>query len=1323
MPRSANEKEHLQLAAEQVLGYLNLSSGAYAPILYSGINTLFCSPPNKDVSGGVPPWRGLIGRLRQELDRLCDAEQTAFRDSHQARSILSLVEDQVLPGYLEFHSELLFHRDESAIFNPFFIARAMQAVLQAGPPWEEARRIVDASVRQLNDYVGYRPVATLESRRSEPYPHEFVGAVPLYLRDIGVASGPYAGLIEKTLELLRATAPEILGAAHFNPEWLDELAFDPRAFDFDHPVNRRPNYQFGEWDPARIDAQGRYRRFVVQQLTLDILLERVTDDVRSEREYLLFEASAVLAGTILMGAGVSGWGPGAHDSSTTLGQLVRRIASYRDAFYDDLFSRLDEPLLSRLREERRLLQQPFGGARQHLNTELGRWRAAQREHAHLARAYARMGYYEAGRKEVERVPAPSARILCQLDCWLTAAHAAVDLGEIDKAATYLPLIRNLLERGIQCGAIIDPWNIIGFDARFPLFLSPDDSVHDERADELISIVHHLLNLHARIWSEAAARHDQPLCVAVREQYEGTVSWWRRFAAHEVESVDAVDPAEAFRAAEHVAGALDKWHQGGAATGDVAFWAPHAAMFGSPQAYAAVIEALLEREDFVASQGLLVHWLSQADRVPLQQEEHSFFVRIEQWLLQFREAALRDDRSVWAEIRRFFDYIEANAEEYWRPPRWELNTVRREQREDHASGGGEDDDADAWDEQASLFDAAYENVVYRDSTADGVDGSIDDGATDEEENRSLIVEAERIEMRLAFLNTVARMWKLVAVTPQLLTGGDEASIAETVTHWIEELTAQLAPLKDLIDDIHALPIGSVRTDYIALLEYDRRRMIKESLLEVAINAAVELGEALHFLCAGGLAFTEIPPADVFAEVPLEADERDTIHLFAAMLSGDTRKVRRRWETLSVSLESRPLLYIPVGRGGNPHEIVQARMRRRAIQNLLSWMPRLGMLAETCHLIEIAREMEHNHPVGPGAVTEFDELFRIGFRGVVGALVESAESWTPDRTITDDAFVRMLEQFTEVLLASWLSHSQTLRLSVLEKLPASRWKGLVDFIETYGGELFTQEFLGIGNLRALLHQGIEQWLGYLQDDPEGERYRLVRDLDRKIPFEKAVSDLTLTLEAIVENYGEYRDYNGMTTQSDRGELLYTFLDFIRLRSDYDRIQWKLTPVVLTHEILVRHGHEEVAQLWRQATEQRTRRQARHFLRKLAQLQRQYAMRMPSVMERLEERFVRPMLVDQTRAMVRPAIEERRAGEPGEAFDVLAANAEELMSHRCGSGWDMPNWLLALEEEVDQVTREHQWPQIETAFRDAIGQRELTRNQLRRQLNRAIRLSEGG
>ena len=68
------------------------------------------------------------------------------------------------------------------------------------------------------------------------------------------------------------------------------------AYDFDHPANKRPNHHFGQWDPHCIDNDGRYRRLVVQQVTLDALMERVEDPPDISHEEALWEGGAVLAG-------------------------------------------------------------------------------------------------------------------------------------------------------------------------------------------------------------------------------------------------------------------------------------------------------------------------------------------------------------------------------------------------------------------------------------------------------------------------------------------------------------------------------------------------------------------------------------------------------------------------------------------------------------------------------------------------------------------------------------------------------------------------------------------------------------------------------------------------------------------------------------------------------------------------------------------------------------------------------------------------------------------------------------------------------------------
>ena len=88
-------------------------------------------------------------------------------------------------------------------------------------------------------------------------------------------------------------------------------------------------------------------------------------------------------------------------------------------------------------------------------------------------------------------------------------------------------------------------------------------------------------------------------------------------------LEATDPLDTLKSAVLVAKALELWHAGGASAGDVRFWAPHVELFDSPKAYALVVESLLERDDFIASMALLIHWLGQAHRVGLHKGEASF----------------------------------------------------------------------------------------------------------------------------------------------------------------------------------------------------------------------------------------------------------------------------------------------------------------------------------------------------------------------------------------------------------------------------------------------------------------------------------------------------------------------------------------------------------------------------------------------------------------------------------------------------------------------------------------------------------------------------
>lgn len=1355
-----------QAALEQVLGYLNLSSGAADPSFLANLNRLYVAHRQPD-STEYP-----CVAVLEFLATVLAARQQSNQHVDQALAIVNLLRHHVLPGYLEFHRDLLFHQTAGTLFSPFFFGRVCEVLLREYDPGDDPRLVVHKVIEQLNDYVGHRPVATLENQKVEPYEHEAVRPVPLYVRGAGVADGPAAHVISIALKLLQETDPDLLREAHFDPQQLEELALDPRAYDFDHPVNKRPNYHFGQWDPHQIDGKGRYRRYVVQEVALSAMMRRLEDVAEISRDELEFEAAAVLAGTILMAAGVSGSGPDSHDSSVTLSTLLPRIARYRDEFYDRLLARMTGDHAERLRQEARERKQPFGGARQHLNAELARRRASQLEHVQLARIFARMGFAEAATRQVNVIPTASARMLCQIDCWLTELDLAIRRGAPEAAKELVPRITDLLHRGIECGAIIDPRNILGFDAHFSLFPAMENSVHDHRADELVRLVEQICNGYARIWSEFAARDRQEVCRVVSREFEKFAWWWHQFAAHEVKSVDAIDAFDAYRAATRVAEALNLWHRGGAAAGDVAFWAPHAEMFDSSRAYALVIEALLEKNDFVASLALMVHWLSQADHIPLHAGENSFHDLAERWLLQLLNSdtanasasantTAKTDPAALA--RRMLDYFEANAESFWEVPRFELaepKSKRRPRSDDSNSknrqadreDAGDDDDQDRLDEFADdslsrnrprrsddsdadddprdgdqdddqIFGAAYEEMVYRDTTDDGVDGAIfETGRSSQDE---FTMEAERIVDRTAFLGCLARLWKTVVTSRAWSDPGPNPEKTlqdrqDTVARWRKQAETNRDRLVELLDAIHRYRIPEPKGDMDSMIEFDQRRATKESLLDQIVSNTVETTDSERILAAAESG----PIPNKKANSP-DADQLEITRQLSFILRNDMDAIRANWSRLTKSLASKPLLYVPLSKGGEPRVIVATRVRQRGIQDLLTFLPRLGLIRETCELLDVARRMETDHPIGAGAVTEFDELFKRGYKAIVESLVISSNGWgkgsgRPREESASSALVGCLEKLTESLLLCWLNHSRTLRLSVMEKVhDKDVWGHMVEFIQRFGGGLFTQRFLNQGNIRSILHQGADNWLEKLRENREEEfGSELIAALDRGITYSYLANHVTLVLEAVIENYGEYRDYNSTTTQSDRGELIYTLLDFLRLRTRYDRVAWNLKPVVWAHEVLVRAGRDSAARMWRRALTERIQDESDQYLAKLAELQKKYAMKMPTVADRLGERFVRPMAIDRIRALVEPAISEAGQDGPKPIFELLEQEAESLAKHPTGVGLDVPTWLMALEDEVEQVRNPLHRHAEREELRARIPQRPLTLDEAQEQLDQLLR-----
>ena len=1335
MNQAAQEpEEQLQELQREALGYLNFSAGASDTSFLRVIDSLYAHHEAESEPGTATVDRVLDG-LKQRLACL-SKEGGAFADASQASGVLEMASDFRLTYHL-FHQDLLFGVKDNNLWRPYFLARAFETILSLWPPTEGELQI-DLIRDRFDDYIGYRPIAVLETdQKIEPYRQEWIRPVPLYIENAGVAHGKYQRLIERTIEVLRQTDADLLRAAWFDPDALEELAVDPRAYDFDHPVHKRPNHHFGQWDPNRIDQHGAYRRFVLQPIVLESLLARLDADLDSPAgtspDELLDEAACVLAGTILMASGVCGSGPGSHSSEETLSTLLPQIAEYRDRFYEDFLARSEGPHAERLRQESERMRQSLGGVRQHLNHEIARRRAEQLQQVQLARSYAHMGRTQAALEQAQVVRVASSRMLCQIYCQLTAGHQAIDTQALDKVVDVLPEIEELIERGIRCGALVDPWNIVGFGGNFSLFPAIENTVRDYRVDDLISVVDQLLGLCSRACTEAAAIDNAGLEAIFSEALERIATWWDQFATPTVSGIRRLYAKEIEVSTNLVAGALNAWRNAGSAAGDIGFWGMFVDQFDTPKAFQLVLQALLEREDRVASMALLMRWLCQVELTPLEEGEASFHALAERWLHEVEQHGFETGEDQWSMVNKFFDHLEANAEELWTAPQFELGKPRErvetlddlldddlseeelfadDDDEDFALDEEDFADAEFEDEDdLGLFEAAYDGITFEDSTDDGMDSPLFE-QTEDEARVELEEEAQRLSDRLAFLKTVARLWKRAAIAwGQHGVGPDDR--AETIESWRRAAAERCQQLGQLLETVHKHRLPQPRGDHESMIEYDRLRSVRDTISEGVIETCVEMADAARLLraAAGALALDAAMSADPDkTPTPERAPGRASgaaIGVLRAVLRSDPEGVAEHWQPLIRSLLGEELLYVPIAKGGDPRQIVRARALLRLISDLVGWLPKIGLVRETCELLHVAQRMEVEHPIGRGAVTEYDKLFETGYEAIVRCLVASAEDWDEtedkdsierdpldleDARFSDGLLVQALQDLTEAQLERWLQHSQTVRLSVVERLSLPHdWEQFVKFVERYGEDLFSQRFLTLSNLRAILHQTVGVWLDNLRDEESEDAPRLVEELDAGIPLEEAQRQLGIAIEAVIENYREYRDYNATTTQSDRGELLYMFIDFLRFRNGYDRIAWKLKPVFLAHKILVRSGRGVAAELWRRAVAERTQEAADDQQRRLTTLQTNYGMRLPTISERVSERFIRPLAIDRIRALVelamQPGDDKEASSRSDVAFVALREEVTELIGSPGGAGLDAPDWVIAIEEEVSVVRRQQQ------------------------------------
>ena len=292
------------------------------------------------------------------------------------------------------------------------------------------------------------------------------------------------------------------------------------------------------------------------------------------------------------------------------------------------------------------------------------------------------------------------------------------------------------------------------------------------------------------------------------------------------------------------------------------------MFDSPKAYTLVIDALMQRADYKTSTAIMVHWLSQADYIPLQQGDSSFHNLLYRWiseqknLLRHADPEENPPEEIWNRIRKFYDFIEANAEHYWDVPKFEVNRKVAPPESladlfDDPDNEGEPfaDPDQSEDEDKDLYRAAYDEVTYLDTTDDGFQGEVFDNSLTSDD--ALEAEVDRVLDRLEFHSTIAEYWTVAATIPLPIVAPEDLTDSisqrllkrrEIIEAWVKQATSNRERLVKLLRNINRYSLPKTGSDHDAMLLYDQYRLHKDALQDQAIKTCIEIENAIRMLAA-------------------------------------------------------------------------------------------------------------------------------------------------------------------------------------------------------------------------------------------------------------------------------------------------------------------------------------------------------------------------------------------------------------------------------------------------------------------------------------------
>jgi len=146
----------------------------------------------------------------------------------------------------------------------------------------------------------------------------------------------------------------------------------------------------------------------------------------------------------------------------------------------------------------------------------------------------------------------------------------------------------------------------------------------------------------------------------------------------------------------------------------------------------------------------------------------------------------------------------------------------------------------------------------------------------------------------------------------------------------------------------------------------------------------------------------------------------------------------------------------------------------------------------------------------------------------------------------------------------------------------------------------------------------------------------------------------------------------------------LDYLRLKVAYDRDNWRMQPLFITHEVLCRRHRTDDAVRWQEVISVYMRATAQQHLRELERLETEHSIKLRTIRERVEERFVASLGQDRLAAMLPPLWSAIRKGDPltEERLKHFNQGITAFAGNPVGAGLDTPQWIRRLEREINNI-----------------------------------------